>query len=71
MHNSRLADPLDPIAKELKAASSKRKKTEPDFLEMEEIEFRGGIYHDTELGPPTILRHASRRGPGRISSGSQ
>lgn len=44
MHNVRLADPLDQSAKALKKVSSKRKKTEEDFIEMSRIEFFGGFY---------------------------
>lgn len=51
MHNSRLSDPLDPVAKALKRISGKRQKTDEDYLEMARIEHAGGLYHDTELGP--------------------
>ena len=51
MHNERLANPLDKITQELKAATSKRKKSDADFMLISEIEFRGGIYFDAQLGP--------------------
>lgn len=51
MHNERLANPLDPVAKELSAVSGKRNKTEEDFRLMAEIEFRGGLYYDDTIGP--------------------
>jgi hypothetical protein len=44
MHNGRLANPLDPMAKALKAVSGKRAKTDADFEEMARIEFLGGLY---------------------------
>ncbi len=34
MHSERLANPFDPLTKEIKAISGKRKKTEDDLLEM-------------------------------------
>jgi len=51
MHNQRMADPLDPFAKQLSAISSKRKKTDEDHEEMAWVEFQGSIYHDVEIGP--------------------
>lgn len=44
LHNGRLADPLDEIAKALKAVSIKRKKVEADHLEMARLEWMGGLY---------------------------
>lgn len=51
MHNERLANPLDPACKALKAISGKKNKTDEDHLEMAWVEFQGGIYHDEEIGP--------------------
>lgn len=50
-HNERLANPLDPAAKDLARLTSKRKKTESDFLAISEVEFVGGLYHDADAGP--------------------
>ena len=44
MHNERLADPLDPIVREIAATSKKRNKTEADHLEIARLEFAGGLY---------------------------
>lgn len=44
MHNERLADPLDEMAREIAAVASKRKKTEADHLEISRLEFLGGMY---------------------------
>lgn len=44
MHNGRLANPLDPMAKALKAVTGKRAKTDADHEEMARIEFLGGLY---------------------------
>lgn len=51
MHSSRLSDPLDPAAKALKKASSKRSKTDEDHAAVAEAEFRGGLYLDPDVGP--------------------
>ena len=51
MHNARLANPLDPIAKAIKQITSKRKKTDEDIEEIMWLEFQGGLYHDPDVGP--------------------
>lgn len=43
-HNPRLANPLDPITKEIKTISGKRKKTEDDYRRLADLEWRGGLY---------------------------
>lgn len=44
MHNERLADPLDPIVRDIAAISKKRNKTEADHMEIARLEFGGGLY---------------------------
>lgn len=51
MHNSRLANPLDPATRALKKVTGKRNKTEEDHAEMARLEFLGGLYHDPDIGP--------------------
>lgn len=53
-HNERLADPRDPIARAMKAISSKRVKTDEDFAELAKLEFEGGLYltDDGKVGIP-------------------
>lgn len=51
MHNSRLANPLDPVSKELKKLTSKRIKTDDDHAVLARLEFGGGLYIDKDLGP--------------------
>lgn len=51
MHNSRLANPLDPVTQQLKALTSKREKTLDDYLEISRVEFLGGLYYDSDIGP--------------------
>jgi hypothetical protein len=50
MHSERLANPFDPLTKQIKSISGKRKKTEDDLLEMARLEWLGGLYHDDENG---------------------
>lgn len=51
MHNTRLANPLDPIAKQMKRITSKRTKTDDDHEELAQFEFLGGLYWDDVAGP--------------------
>lgn len=51
MHNSRLVDPLDTIAKQMKVVTARTKKTDSDHEELAHLEWLGGIYHDPDLGP--------------------
>lgn len=46
MHSGRLADPLDPISKELTRLTSKRGKTEADHEEIARVEWNGGLWLD-------------------------
>lgn len=51
MHNSRLANPIDPIVRESKKITGKMKKTDEDHLEIARLEHAGGLYWDDEFGP--------------------
>lgn len=51
MHSDTLADPLHPMAKEMKAISGKRKKTDDDHEAMALIEWKCGMYFDEQTGP--------------------
>jgi hypothetical protein len=51
MHNVQLADPLNPIARQIKMISGKRKKTDDELKVIAHLEFIGGLYHDEKLGP--------------------
>lgn len=51
MHNVKLANPLDPIARAMKEISSKRKKTDADHEALAKLEFQGGLYIDDQVGP--------------------
>lgn len=43
-HNGELANPNNPITKEMKKVSGKRKKTDEDFEALARLEFLGGLY---------------------------
>lgn len=51
MHNGQTADPLNKYARQLKAITGKRKKTDSDFEEMAKIEFIASLYLSKEEGP--------------------
>lgn len=51
MHNTRLANPLDPIAKDMKRITRKRTKTDEDYEELARLEFLGGLYIADDTGP--------------------
>ena len=55
MHNGRLANPIDPHTRQLKAITSKRKKTDDDLIEIMVAESRGAAYETTSglIGLPT------------------
>lgn len=50
MHSERLANPFDPLTREIKALTGKRKKTEDDMREIARLEWRGGLYFDERDG---------------------
>lgn len=51
MHNARLSNPLDDIAKAMKRVTAKRIKTDEDHEELARLEHMGGLYLDSDLGP--------------------
>lgn len=51
MHNARLSNPLDEVAKAMKRISAKRAKTEEDYAELARLEHMGGLYLDVDAGP--------------------
>lgn len=44
IHNGRLANPMDPYARQIKVITSKGKKTESDYEEIARLEHEGGLY---------------------------
>ena len=54
MHNISLADPDNPIVREIATYTSKRKKTEDDRRAIERLEWFGGLYvEDGRIVVPT------------------
>lgn len=49
-HNSQMANPLNKWSRLMKDITSKRKKTDADLLELQRLEFMGGIYFDDAIG---------------------
>ncbi len=52
MHSGTLADPLNPIARQLARLASRKKKTEADLERIADLEFTGGLW--LEGGRPCI-----------------
>ncbi|WP_293666378.1 hypothetical protein [uncultured Parabacteroides sp.] len=50
MHDDKTANPFNEYSKQLKAISSKRKKSDDDLLEMARIEWMAGLYYTKEQG---------------------
>jgi len=48
MHNGSLANPLNPLVKEMKAITGLRKKTDEHHLELQRLEFRASLYLDAK-----------------------
>jgi hypothetical protein len=51
MQCDRLVNPFDPITRELKKITAKRKKTDADLEEINRLKFLGSLYYDVKLGP--------------------
>jgi len=47
-HNGRLANPMDPLTRELKSITGKRKKTDEDIAQIAFLEARAGLYETTD-----------------------
>ncbi len=61
MHNGQLANPMNKLTKAMKAITSKKKKTDDDYIELAHLEFFGGLYVD-EQGRPVL--------PGEVIEGT-
>lgn len=51
MHNARLSNPLDEVAKAMKRVTAKRTKTDEDHEELARLEHMGSLYMDPDIGP--------------------
>jgi hypothetical protein len=50
MHSDRYANPLDPMTKQHKSLTSKRKKTDDDHAAIARSEYLGGLYYNKQDG---------------------
>ena len=50
MHSPKCVNPLHPIAKQMKALTSKKKKTEADLEMISDLEWEAGVYWDDSIG---------------------
>lgn len=68
MHNGQMANPLNRYAQDLKKLTSKRQKTEDDYIAMMRVEFLGSLYHDPKIGVylPAINVEGCIRDGGKI-----
>ncbi len=51
MHASRAANPLSQESKQLKAVTSKKNKTDEDYIEIARLDWYNGFYYDKERRP--------------------
>jgi len=77
MHNGQLCDPLNEYAKEVKAISNRKNKTESDHKMLADAEFIGGLYVSgnkpvlpTRVLEATICEGARKTRHGRIALSS-
>lgn len=77
LHNGQTANPLNRYAKQLKAVSGKRGKTEEDIMAMARIEFEAGWYLNSQMEytlpahniEATMLEGAKKNKNGRLIQG--
>jgi hypothetical protein len=50
MHSPKCVNPLHPIAKQMKALTSKKKKSEADLEMISDLEWEAGVYWDDSIG---------------------
>src|SRR5688500_8066190 len=67
MHNATLANPLNPLTKQFKEQTSKRKKTDENLETIMRLEYFSSLYWDQILGPyiPDVVFLASIRTAAR------
>ena len=68
VHSDRLSNPLNPLTKEMKSFTSKRKKTDEDHEAIMKIEWEASIYMDDDAGPyiPGVMLEAAIRDAGKL-----
>lgn len=74
MHNGQLANPLNPLVKQMKALTGQRKKTDEVHAELSRLEFRAGLYlsHTGEVEMPSeVLESCLIEGAKKSKLGKQ
>lgn len=66
LHNGRLANPLDPVAKAMKPVSAKKKKTDDDFKLLSKLEWLGGLYTSEAIAFTVENNDVKASGGGKI-----
>ncbi|MDY0013870.1 MAG: hypothetical protein RBS40_13375 [Rhodocyclaceae bacterium] len=72
MHSDRLANPLDPLKKEMALYTGKRKKTDEDHEMIAFLEWKAAMYWDVKAGPylpGRMLKSALIRGATKSKDG--
>lgn len=60
MHNPRMVDPEFEICREIKAITSKRKKTDEDLKSIERLEWYGGLYVEGLNGKQIVVQPTAK-----------
>lgn len=60
MHNPRMVDPEFEINRQIKAITSKRKKTDEDLKQIERLEWYGGLYVSNGASTATVVQPTSK-----------
>lgn len=75
MHNGQLANPLNPLVKQMKALTGQRKKTDEVHMELSRLEFRAGLYVSASSGaveiPAELLESCLIEGAKKSKLGKQ
>jgi hypothetical protein len=60
LHNPSLVDPENEVVRQIKALTSKRKRTDDDLHQIERLEWYGGLYLSNGDGPPVVVQPTSK-----------
>ncbi len=71
MHNGQLKNPLNKFAKAISSITGKRKKTEADYRELADVEYRGSLYMDANgpIVPALMIQAAVTAGAKKAKNG--
>lgn len=60
MHNPQMVDPQFELNRQIKALTSKRKKTDEDLQQIEKLEWYGGLYTEGVNGEQVVVQPTSK-----------